>query len=446
MDDPTTGAPFYPSASKPAGPALDGLDASAEMFLNPADSPRVDAPRAADHDYQPLCDSLSHIVASSDPARFAGAQPDQLAPSEIRKEAVHAATPTIADKSWLKHFFPSAETVDRLFAREHMGNFVVDRQTGRKVFESMPLYVRVGMHLLFVSASQAVAYRAVEQLLITQSLKQGEQYDATGPGVLPHIQAFINAYAIPLDELLEPDLTKYPTFNHFFARRLKADARPVACPDDQSVVVCPADCRLSVFATVEAAKTLWIKGRKFTISCLLYGDDKDDHQFDSVARSPASVAVARLAPQDYHRFHSPVDGEIVCVKDIAGELYTVNPQAVNEDLNVFTLNKRSVMLIHADMGLSARVPMAFVAVGAMLVGSICWSKKPGDRVRKGEELGWFQYGGSTCILVVPQSSGLKFDEDLLRTSQKGMETLVQVGTSMGHVGRPRGVQEAEWEV
>lgn len=206
-----------------------------------------------------------------------------------------------------------------------------------------------------------------------------------------------------------------------------------------------------------------IKGRQFTIPTLLYGDDRDDHQFDGVARAPAAaVAVARLAPQDYHRFHSPVGGVVVCVKDIPGELYSasiplrrlapmaltaaVNPQAVNEDLNVFTLNKRSVMLIHADVGLGAPVPLVFVAVGAMLVGSIGWSKQPGERVYKGEELGWFQYGGSTCILVVPHSSGLKFDDDLLHVSREKMETLVSVGMSLGHVGRPRGVSDAERQV
>ncbi len=86
---------------------------------------------------------------------------------------------------------------------------------------------------------------------------EGKQYDTTGPGVLPHIEAFVKAYAIPLDQLLEPDLSKYPTFNTFFSRRLKPDARPIACPEDPHVLVCPADCRLSVFETVEAAKTLW---------------------------------------------------------------------------------------------------------------------------------------------------------------------------------------------
>lgn len=63
----------------------------------------------------------------------------------------------------------------------------------------------------------------------------------------------------------------------------------------------------------------------------------------------------------------------------------------------------------------------------MLVGSIGWSKKPGDHVGKGEELGWFQYGGSTVIAVFPQTSGVSFDDDLVRNSQASIETKVSVG-------------------
>lgn len=112
-------------------------------------------------------------------------------------------------------------------------------------------------------------------------------------------------------------------------------------------------------------------------------------------------------------------------------------QYTNPDLNVFTLNKRSVMLINANLGPGReKTPVVFVAIGAMLVGSIGWSKKPGDRILKGEELGWFQYGGSTCILVIPSAAGVQFDKDLLATSQKQMETVVRVGMEIGKVGTP----------
>jgi phosphatidylserine decarboxylase len=98
------------------------------------------------------------------------------------------------------------------------------------------------------------------------------------------------------------------------------------------------------------------------------------------------------------------------------------------------MNKRSIMLIHANLGPGKeRIPVAFVAVGAVLVGSIGWSKKPGNRISKGEELGWFQYGGSTVIVVFPASAGVAFDADLLATSQTQMETLVSVGMEMGKV-------------
>lgn len=111
----------------------------------------------------------------------------------------------------------------------------------------------------------------------------------------------------------------------------------------------------------------------------------------------------------------------------------VNPQAINEDLNVFTLNKRSVILVRANLGPGREAtPVAFVAVGAMLVGSIGWSKKPGDKFLKGEELGWFQYGGSTTIVVLPEGV-VKFDDDLVQTSQNKMETLVRVGMEIGKV-------------
>ncbi|KAK1926630.1 phosphatidylserine decarboxylase-domain-containing protein [Papiliotrema laurentii] len=395
------------------------------MSSNPGAA--VDVP---DELAKPLEDSLIHLVDHSD---HIGGHKDELAPSEKRADAVHAHG--VNSKKWISRFWPNEETLDKLFSHEHMGNFVIDRKTGRKNFESMPLYVRVGMHLLFVNASSYMTYPSVEHLLKAQSIKQGKVYDQTGPGVKAHIKSFIDTYELPLDELLVQDLDQYPTFNSFFARRLKPTARPITSPTNPSIIVSPADCRLTAYETVDRAKTFWIKGRKFDIPTLLTGGGGVDATFAAIANDPnCGLAIARLAPQDYHRFHSPVEGTVVAIKDIAGELYTVNPQAINEDLNVFTLNKRSIMLIDANLGSQKpSVPIAFVAIGAMLVGSIGWSKKVGDKVAKGEELGWFQYGGSTCITVFPSAAGVKFDADIKSTSEKRMETLVDVGMEIGKV-------------
>lgn len=93
------------------------------------------------------------------------------------------------------------------------------------------------------------------------------------------------------------------------------------------------------------------------------------------------------------------------------------------------------MMIDANLGPGLEnTSTAFVAVGAMLVGSIVWSKKPGDTIKKGEELGYFQYGGSTCICVFPGHC-VKFDDDLTKTSGDGMETLVKVGEKIGTAQR-----------
>ncbi|WWC87282.1 phosphatidylserine decarboxylase [Kwoniella dendrophila CBS 6074] len=379
---------------------------------------------------KPLEESLDHLVGNSNKISTEGSK-DVLAPSEQRSESDAVHSHGEKSKSWIKRFFPSEETVDKLFNMEHMGNYVIDRVTGKKIFESMPIYVRVGMHLLFVSGCSYMSYSSVEKLLENQSIKQGKIYDETGPEVKEHIEQFIKTYELPLDELLVKDLDQYPTFNSFFSRRLVPTARPITSPNDPSIVVSPADCRMTLFNTVDQAKQLWIKGKQFTLASLFTGDDETETRFAEVQNdSSAAVSVARLAPQDYHRFHSPVEGVIGDIKDI----HAVNPQAINEDLNVFTLNKRSVMLIHANFGPGREsVPIVFVAVGAMLVGSIGWSKKPGDKVAKGEELGWFQYGGSTTITVFPSASGVKFDEDLVKNSEHQLETLVRVGMEIGKV-------------
>ncbi|WWC59068.1 phosphatidylserine decarboxylase [Kwoniella dejecticola CBS 10117] len=378
---------------------------------------------------KPLEDSLDHLVNNSHGNTEGGK--DVLAPSEERKQADAVHSHGEKSRGWIKRFFPSEETLDKLFNMEHMGNYVIDRTTGKKIFETMPIYVRVGMHLLFVSGCSYMSYSSVEKLLENQSIKQGKIYDETGPEVKEHIEQFIQTYELPLNELLVQDLNQYPTFNSFFSRRLVPTARPITSPNDPSIVVSPADCRMTVFNSVDQAKQLWVKGKQFTIPNLLTGGDDTEARYKEIQEDPTSgISIARLAPQDYHRFHSPVEGVIGDIKDI----HAVNPQAINEDLNVFTLNKRSVMLIHANFGPGKEsVPIAFVAIGAMLVGSIGWSKKPGDKVSKGEELGWFQYGGSTTITVFPSKSGVVFDDDLIDNSEHGLETLVRVGMEIGKV-------------
>jgi phosphatidylserine decarboxylase len=176
------------------------------------------------------------------------------------------------------------------------------------------------------------------------------------------------------------------------------------------VIVSAADSRLVVFDSVDAATKLWlvashyfptdsyppwnrIKGRFFTLGRLL----GSSALLKALGPNP-SLAIFRLAPQDYHRFHAPLACTLRKITSIPGEYYTVNPQAVNEKLDVFTGNRRDVCWAEGKVRLkeeveARKVDVAIVAVGALLVGSVGWDKKEGGALEKGEGMGYFQYGG-----------------------------------------------------
>lgn len=189
-----------------------------------------------------------------------------------------------------------------------------------------------------------------------------------------------------------------------------------------------------VYESVDEATRFWIKGRRFSVAGLL-ADASPEREL-SAPYARGTLAIFRLAPQDYHRFHAPLGGSVVSITPVPGELFTVNPIAIHSEfVDVFTENKRSILWL--DTPEFGRV--AFVAVGATLVGSIVWTVGPGDAVAKGQELGYFAFGGSTCILLLPDAHPVVWDEDLL---QYGWGEL---GVEEGwRGGRGGGDQRVEW--
>nr|POE53272.1 phosphatidylserine decarboxylase proenzyme 3 [Quercus suber] len=321
--------------------------------------------------------------------------------------------------------YSSLEEFENAF---HMGNYVMDRLTGKKTFEAMSIYVRVGMHLLYYGSQQeqALHWKRTQDLLKDQSEKMGRQYDT--PESTDHIKPFIESFGLAnsMAEMEKPDPASYATFNEFFAREIKPSARPIAEPNNPSVVSSPADCRLTAFPTVDLATKYWIKGFGFTLEKLL-GNRTLAQKFEG-----GTIVIARLAPQDYHRWHAPVSGRVQSITEIPGTYYTVNPQAINEPgtLDVFCENRRSVMVVERT---GTAAPVAIIAVGAMLVGSIKYNAgiEVGAAVDRGQCLGSFQYGGSTVIVVFP-SNEVVLDADLVRNSTESKcETYVKVGWRVG---------------
>ena len=188
------------------------------------------------------------------------------------------------------------------------------------------MYVRASMYLLFVAGGKREITLLEENYLkstfINESVKMGKHYD--DPTSAAKIPGFVKEFNLDLTDLLEPDISKYKTFNEFFYRKLKPDLRQV---DTQAAselgVVSPADCRCCAFEAISLAQKFWIKGDQFTMPTLL-GDAERAKAYEN-----GSIIISRLAPQDYHRFHSPIDGQVQDRKNIDGNLWTVNPMVGN---------------------------------------------------------------------------------------------------------------------
>ncbi|GAA5911219.1 hypothetical protein JCM5296_001323 [Sporobolomyces johnsonii] len=306
-------------------------------------------------------------------------------------------------------------------------------QTEEVALERMPMASRVGMRLLYhglLGREKLLDSNRVEKILKRWSIREGKRFDSH-EHVLRRIEAYIQAYDIDCSQLLEPDLTKYATLNAFFYRKLDPLARPIAAPSDPTVVSSAADCRLTVFPSVKSATKLWIKGQHFTLARLLQDPNLAERLEDGC------VAIFRLAPADYHRFHAPFDAVVGQIHHISGDYYTVNSLIVRDKrFDPLAENKRDITVLSAIRAPDHHVPVAFCQIGALLVASIRQTVTPGDVVHRGDELGYFAYGGSTIVLVAPHDS-IRWDKDILQNSAgenaEGVqiETLVKMGERIG---------------
>ncbi|EIW71117.1 hypothetical protein TREMEDRAFT_67577 [Tremella mesenterica DSM 1558] len=300
---------------------------------------------------------------------------------------------------------------------------VQDRLTGQLQEEKMAVYVRLGIRVLYKGAKSRMEGTRARKLLKSLSVKQGIKYDS--PSSVVDILPFIAFHRLNTDEILEP-ISSFKSFNQFFYRKLKPGARPVDEPGNEARLVSCADCRMMAFETVDEATSIWIKGREFTVGRLLGPNYKDVIE----RYNGGALAIFRLAPQDYHRFHSPVAGTIGKMTMIDGEYYTVNPQAIRTTLDVYGENVRKIVPIQSEeFGL-----VMTVWVGAMMVGSILTSVKEGQHVNRADELGYFAFGGSTIVCLFERGV-MEWDEDLLANGRAAVETLVRMGMGIGRSTR-----------
>lgn len=231
------------------------------------------------------------------------------------------------------------------------------------------------------------------------------------------IQPFIDLYQVDSSEFADP-VSSYRSFNDFFIRRLHSKARPLD-PHPQSCII-PADGRYLFYQDLDRNTDFLVKGAKLDVFQLL-GDRELAESFLG-----GSCLLGRLCPTDYHRYHFPCDCIPGTPRIINGPLYSVNPIALRHNLSILWQNKRCLTPLQTEtMG-----ELLFIEIGATNVGTICNTFQPGKPYLKGDEKGFFSFGGSAVMVFFPPKKCF-FDKDLIHLSQGHTEVYCQMGQSLG---------------
>ncbi|MDP3440443.1 MAG: archaetidylserine decarboxylase [Azonexus sp.] len=231
------------------------------------------------------------------------------------------------------------------------------------------------------------------------------------------IRWFVGRYGVDMNEAANPDIASYKSFNEFFTRPLKAEARPLAEAD----FLCPVDGAISQFGPIERDQIFQAKGHSYSTTALVGGDRDLATQFQD-----GEFATLYLSPRDYHRIHMPCDGRLTRMIYVPGELFSVNPTTARGVPGLFARNERVVCVFESECG-----PFVLTLVGATIVGSMAtvWHgtvnpPRPGVvrewrydtegggatvNLKKGQEMGRFLLG-STVVMLFPKNT-LSFNSD-----------------------------------
>ncbi len=242
------------------------------------------------------------------------------------------------------------------------------------------------------------------------------------------IRSFAKAYNVSLDEYERQSLNAYESFNDFFTRELKEDARPI--DTTANGIVSPADGVISQLGQINDHKMLQAKGRHYDVGQLL-ADSEDGRYF-----ADGSFATVYLAPSNYHRVHMPFAGTLTKTRYVPGTLFSVNNTTAANVPDLFARNERLVCMFDTQYGKAA-----VVMVGAMIVAGIetvatgkivrtddVQEANHDMRFEKGDELGRF-YLGSTAIVILPKAANADWESTMQADSFVKMGQLLGVTNS-----------------
>jgi phosphatidylserine decarboxylase len=242
----------------------------------------------------------------------------------------------------------------------------------------------------------------------------GSQWGSVTTGI---IDRFVRRYNVNMSEAANPDTASYKSFNEFFTRPLRGDARPLA----QADLVSPVDGAISQCGPIEGDQVFQAKGHSYSTRALLGGDAALAAQFQD-----GEFATLYLSPRDYHRIHMPCAGRLTRMIYVPGDLFSVNPTTARGVPGLFARNERVVCVFEGANG-----PFVMVLVGATIVGSMAtvwhgvvnpprpgvvreWTYEMGSiTLAQGEEMGRFLLG-STVVMLFPQGL-MQFNADWTQT-------------------------------
>ena len=291
----------------------------------------------------------------------------------------------------------------------------IERKTGEILTEKVPgeKYLKF---LYYNPFGELPLNMVVKKKFLTQ--RYGKLMDK--PESVKRIPDFIKEVGINIDEA-KKSVSEFTSFNDFFYRELKPGARTIDTNDN--VIVSPADGKVLVFENIDNDKKFYIKGDQFTLEEFFQDKSLAEKFQDGV------FMIIRLAPVDYHRFHFPADGIIGASHLIEGSYYSVSTHAIRKNFRIFCENKREYSILKTEkFG-----DIAMIEIGATMVGGIKQTYEVDSCVKKGQEKGYFYFGGSTCVLVFEKGK-VKIDQDLIDNTKKGIETKVYMGEKIGVAG------------
>ncbi|MBS0656135.1 MAG: phosphatidylserine decarboxylase [Verrucomicrobia bacterium] len=222
---------------------------------------------------------------------------------------------------------------------------------------------------------------------------------------------FINHFQVDASEF-EQSPEQFSSFNDFFIRKLKSECRPIS----HSPAVIPADGRYTFFTDLSSSTPFSVKNRTFCLKTILR-DSTLATRYEG-----GSLVIARLCPTDCHRFYFPIDCVPGTTEEINGKLFSVNPIATKDNPWIWGANRRYLTILSSEhFG-----KVAFLEVGATNVGTVIQTYTPGKTYHKGEEKGYFSFGGSALLLFFERGK-IEFSDDLLEASKRRLEIRCLIG-------------------